>query len=261
MTRITDLQFKSLPIVQHADRLTAKTLDNHAHAVLVVPAKGDGLKSLPHGDVLAARLKRSDHQLDAPKPLKTVLPNRPGTEITLAGVAEDIGSFDLLTRARWLIAPHAGKDIKLAIAVVGLSPALTARVLEALVAAAAARQPLPNLKSKPGTKTAIAALHIYGHRRADGYARTLAEAGGNHLARALTVLPPNSLTPGVYRKHALELARRYRWKAAFYDVKKLARLKAGEDARALSNEGMAWSAFNTFIGADEQMALGEKYGS
>ena len=227
MTRITEIQFKSLPIVQHADRLTAKALDIYTNAVLVVPAKGDGLKSLPHGDVLAARLKRSDHKLDAAEPLKTVLPNRTGTEITLAGVAEDISSFDLLTRARRLIAPHAGKDMKLAIAVVGLSPALTTRVLEALVAAAAARQPLPSLKSKPGTKTAIAALHIYGHRCADGYARTLAEAGGNYLARALTVLPPNMLTPGIYRKRVEALARRHRWKATFYDVKKLARLKAG----------------------------------
>jgi 2-methylisocitrate lyase-like PEP mutase family enzyme len=41
----------------------------------------------------------------------------------------------------------------------------------------------------------------------------------------------------------------------------LTRLRAGEDARALSSEGMAWSEFNTFIGADEQMAIGEKYGS
>jgi len=41
----------------------------------------------------------------------------------------------------------------------------------------------------------------------------------------------------------------------------LTRLRAGDDARALSSEGMPWSEFNTFIGADEQMALSEKYGS
>ena len=41
----------------------------------------------------------------------------------------------------------------------------------------------------------------------------------------------------------------------------LSRLKAGEDARALSSEGMPWSEFNTFIGADEQMALSEQYAS
>jgi 2-methylisocitrate lyase-like PEP mutase family enzyme len=41
----------------------------------------------------------------------------------------------------------------------------------------------------------------------------------------------------------------------------LTRLRAGDDARALSSEGMPWSEFNTFIGADEQMALSEQYGA
>jgi 2-methylisocitrate lyase-like PEP mutase family enzyme len=41
----------------------------------------------------------------------------------------------------------------------------------------------------------------------------------------------------------------------------LARLRAGEDARTLSDEGLAWSAFNTLIGADEQMAISETYAS
>ncbi len=227
MLRITDLQVKLPKIVQHPDRLTAKQLESHTHLVAVVPAKGNVIASLPHGEVIAARLKRADHKPDSADPFATVLPNRAGTELTLAGVADDISQFDLLTLARRLIAPHASHATDIAVALTGLSPALAARVGEALVAAATARAALPNLKSKRENKKAIATLHIYGYRQADGYARTLAEARGNHLARALTVLPPNTLTPGVYRKQAMELARRHRWKATFYDVKKLARLKAG----------------------------------
>jgi 2-methylisocitrate lyase-like PEP mutase family enzyme len=41
----------------------------------------------------------------------------------------------------------------------------------------------------------------------------------------------------------------------------LTRLRDGGDVAQLSSEGMPWSVFNTFIGADEQMAIGEKYGS
>jgi leucyl aminopeptidase len=214
-------------IVQHAGRLTTSELDRHHHLVVVAPAKGKTLPSLPHGDVIAARIRRADHELDSDEPFTTVLPNKAGTELSLAGVAADIGAFDLLTLARRLIAPHAGTGADVAVTVAGLPPALTDRVCEALVAAAAARQPLPNLKSKPDKKKGVAALHIYGHRRADGYARTLAEARGNHLARALTVLPPNLLTPTLYRARVLKLARRHRWKATFYDTRKLGRLGAG----------------------------------
>ena len=118
MLRITDLQVKLPRIVQHPDRLTANKLDIHANLVMVVPAKAGAIASLPYGDVIAARLKRADHKPDSADPFATVLPNRAGTEVPLAGVAEDISHFDLLTLARRLIAPHTGNE--LAIAATGL---------------------------------------------------------------------------------------------------------------------------------------------
>jgi len=227
MTKNTEWRYTSPRIEQHTAALTEKALDIRSNVVMLLPAKSADLKSVPYGKVLATRLKRQDHRLDSAQPFSTGLPNRAGTQATLTGLADDISSYELLTRARRLVSPHAGQTDELTIAVYGLSPALAGRAIEALVAAVAARQPLPSLKSKPDKKAGLRTLGIYGHREPHGYARTLAEAKGNHLARALTVLPPNALTPALYRKRVAALARQYRWQTLFYDIKSLTRLKAG----------------------------------
>lgn len=52
-------------------------------------------------------------------------------------------------------------------------------------------------------------------------------AHGNTLARALTVLPPNQLTPGVYRQQLRVLARQQSWAMTEWGESRLARLGAG----------------------------------
>jgi leucyl aminopeptidase len=68
---------------------------------------------------------------------------------------------------------------------------------------------------------------VHGHRSADGYARQRAVAAGNLLCRELTVLPPNELYPGSYRKRVRELAKRHGWKHEEYDMKRLRKMGAG----------------------------------
>ena len=58
-------------------------------------------------------------------------------------------------------------------------------------------------------------------------AGTLAEAEGNALARWLTLLPANHLTPTEYRGYVKVLAQREGWKFEFLDEKKLKTLGAG----------------------------------
>ena len=96
-----------------------------------------------------------------------------------------------------------------------------------LAALLAADFPMPDYKSKPDKPTKLREIHIYGHESADGYARTIAEAKGNNLARYLTALPPNELTPGNYRRRIEKLAREYGWKTEFLDIKKLKARGAG----------------------------------
>jgi leucyl aminopeptidase len=61
----------------------------------------------------------------------------------------------------------------------------------------------------------------------DGFALLKAKAEGNLLARDLTILPPNELTPLNYRKRVQKLATAEGWKYAELDVKALKKMGAG----------------------------------
>jgi leucyl aminopeptidase len=85
---------------------------------------------------------------------------------------------------------------------------------------------LPERKKKSAA-TALNAIRLYGHEEPGGYARERAIAEANLLCRELTVLPPNELTPGAYRRRLRELARQSGWKHEEYDMKRLRRIGAG----------------------------------
>ncbi len=81
-------------------------------------------------------------------------------------------------------------------------------------------------KKKPGRK-ALAAIVLHGHKQADGFALLRAKAEGNLLTRELTMLPPNELTPGAYRKRVKKLAASEGWKHQEFDLKALRKMGAG----------------------------------
>jgi leucyl aminopeptidase len=216
-------------IAQHPGTLTAKALDSYTNAILLVPTGVKLARSVPGADELNRRLARAGHKLDSKTVFTVELPNAGGTRLTLAGFDPAWCAFDRLTLARKLVAPHlAPKARQLAIAVYGLDTATADVACEVVLAAAlAADFALPNFKSRPEPSRRLDAVHVHGHRNAQGYARTLAEARGNNLARYLTVLPPNELTPASYRKRVAALARSRHWRMRFLDVKKLKTLGAG----------------------------------
>ncbi|HSD96203.1 MAG TPA: leucyl aminopeptidase family protein [Sulfuricaulis sp.] len=216
-------------IKQESRGLSADALDIHSNAIILLPRQSSALKTLPYGDEMAQRLKRADYKLDAAKPFVTDLPNRAGTRIALAGIDPMGSAFELLTLARRLVAAHgAHKPERIAVACHELKPKDAERAVEALLAALlAAHFPMPDYKSKPDKPAKLREILIYGHAPAGGHARTIAEARGNNLARYLTALPPNELTPGNYRRRIEKLAREYGWKTEFLDIKKLKARGAG----------------------------------
>ena len=216
-------------IKQVRSTLPAKELDINSNVIVLLPARGAQLKSLPYGEEIAQRLKRAGHKLDGGKPFVTDLPNRNSTRAAIAGIDPDSSTFELLTLARHLVAAHsAQKPGVMAIACYGLEPQAARRACEALLAALlAANFAMPDFKSKPDKPAKLREVLIYGRDSAGGYARTIAEAKGNNLARYLTALPPNELTPGNYRRRIEKLARARGWKTEFLDVKKLKARGAG----------------------------------
>ncbi|RJQ48391.1 MAG: leucyl aminopeptidase family protein [Gammaproteobacteria bacterium] len=184
---------------------------------------------IPHGEVLKKRLLMLDEHDCSRTPFITDLPNEAGTHVALGAVDEAVSSFDLLTLARKLAqAQLARNPHTVTVALAGLSNALAARVAEALVSALlAASYRLPAFKSKKDKPGRLNSIEIHGLAGKENFARTVAEAAGNNLARHLTALPPNELTPTLYRQRIAALARVHGWRMEFLDIKKLKRLKAG----------------------------------
>jgi leucyl aminopeptidase len=84
--------------------------------------------------------------------------------------------------------------------------------------------PLPEYKRKSDHK-ALQRIYMVGAEVDTAQALALAE--GNSLTRTLTRLPPNHLTPALYRKQIAALAKEHGWEHAEYDESKLHRLGAG----------------------------------
>jgi leucyl aminopeptidase len=222
------MESKTIKVREDRHAMTARTVDNQSNVIVLLPAAFDDFDHLPYGALLMQRLRRAAHDLTSADPFVTELPNAAGTRVALTGLRDGIGAFELLTLARKLFAAHTPRPGKLAVGCFGLSPRAAEAACEALVAAtAAACFELPSYKSKQDKPKPLTELHLFGHQAAHGYARTLAEARGNNLARYLTALPPNELTPGAYRRRVEKLAREQGWKCRFHDLAKLRKLGAG----------------------------------
>ena len=222
------MQLDIARITQDGRTLGAKDADTGSHLVCLLAASFD-IARLPHGAVLKRRMKAVRHKLAADSPFHTILPNTQGTRISLLLVDPAQSTFELLTQARKTIAhQRCPAPATLTLACFGLDAQQAERASEALIAAAlAADFAMPDFKSKREPATRLKQIHIYGHKSGHGYARPLAEARGNNLARFLTALPPNELTPGSYRQRVVKLAREYGWKSEFLDSRKLKARGAG----------------------------------
>ena len=208
----------------HENQATETEFDKSRHAIIVIPEKK--WPSFPYQSVLKKRRERQGNGDDI---LVTDLPNNTSTCVSLTSINPEQTTYELLGLARQLIAPHmklAPKAVSLHL--VGLEQAQGRSVAEALLAALlAASAELPSYKSTRTDKPSLARVHCYGLPGKLDLNEIEATAAGNNLARALTMLPPNTLTPKHYRQRLLELAKENKWTAKFHDVATLRRLKAG----------------------------------
>lgn len=223
------MQTQTPKIKWDAARLTEKTLDSEQHLIVLTSRDNDSLDEFPYGETLRERFHRASRNLKDIDSFVTDLPNKRGTRITLAGIKVEASAFDLLTLGRQLAsALRSDRAQRIRIATTGLAARDADRAIEALVSALlAGALSLPSFKSKPKPATPLKEIILPAARKPAWLDRTIAEAHGNHLARSLTSLPPNELTPTTYRKRVEKLAREHGWATRFYDLKKLRALGAG----------------------------------
>lgn len=85
---------------------------------------------------------------------------------------------------------------------------------------------LPVRKKIPLQKS-ISKIFLHGYQDNENFTSQRAVAEGNLLARGLTILPANELTPKAYRKQIKKLAENEGWKYEEFDFHKLKEMGAG----------------------------------
>ncbi|HEY3644691.1 MAG TPA: leucyl aminopeptidase family protein [Gammaproteobacteria bacterium] len=177
-----------------------------------------------HSETLKKRLPAGKKTLS---PTRLDLPN--GTVAVLATVKTAASAFDLLTLARRCVKKaREAQVVTVGLLLPGVDEAARAPLLDAVVSAVAASNfDPPSFKAEREQARHIESLTLFDGKQKLDFSRRLAEAEGNALARWLTLLPPNHLTPTEYRGYVQALAKREGWKFKFLDEKKLAEVGAG----------------------------------
>lgn len=204
----------------------ARDLARARHLLVIAPA-GTASSALPLGDILAKTLSRRRKKMAdlAKAPVSASTPEG----ALVVWVTPDLkksgfGQHALLRQAlEPLLAEHPDT---LTVVVAGAAPARRALAERAAYVAWVNGIVLPQRKKQSDAKP-LKTVELWGHVSADGFAQARAAAAGNVLCRELTVLPPNELTPAVYRKKIAALARQYRWSREEFGFDRLRRMGAG----------------------------------
>jgi leucyl aminopeptidase len=222
---------EKIKINQHTKTPSAARLDAFPVAICILPEKPGAAEwaQLPAADILKPRfqqLRRRDRHANR---LVTDLSGKAAPHVVVQTLDPAAATFELLTQCRELAAAVRSRDpAAVLLQIAGFDPAVTARLLEIVITALlAAVCPLPSFKSEPDKPAALARIDIYGLEEPVDLSQLQAETIGNHLARWLSILPGNELTPGHYRKLISTLAKAEGWEMSFLNTRTLARRHAG----------------------------------
>ena len=201
--------------------------DGHVLCILPSVEFAVDARRYPLADTLAARLRRRNLE---PKDLANKpVPAELGNGAQVVWVAIDVNStpIEQLTCLRNAVRILLDeRPLHLDIAVYGRDSERRIYAELAVYAAAVNAVDLPTFKKREA-RHPLASLAVHGYVDETGFAATLAKAEGNLLARSLTVLPPNELTPTRYREQIRLLAQDHGWQIEEYDFATLREMGAG----------------------------------
>jgi leucyl aminopeptidase len=215
----------SIQLQQFVTLADEKTLEKSTHILFVMPAGKPA--NLPFGRALEAKLKRSRAKYaDLLKSAQTLdLPNGACSAWVAIDAAKNTFQRHLMLRKA--IKPLLDEyPEQLTIAVFGdqVFRQLVAR--DVYYVSLVNAQSLPTRKTKKEKHKALKIISLLG-ARLDDADRINSQVAGNTLTRTLTMLPPNDLTPSIYRDKIAKLAKANGWQHEEYDMKKLQKMGAG----------------------------------
>jgi leucyl aminopeptidase len=197
------------------------------HLLVLAPMGKTLPKNLPHGDLLAAVLKR--RVMKADELAKSPISANDGSGLLVAWAMLDYSKDAFaqqvqVRKAMQLLLEEKPKAV--GIVVLG-DEAQRKRAAELAVYAAWVNGALLPVHKKKDERKPLQKIWLYGYADKKMFDGLKAMAAGNLLCRELTVLPPNELTPGMYRARVQKLAQENGWKHEEFDLKKLRKMGAG----------------------------------
>ncbi len=215
----------SLKLTQNAEIASENTLFSEKHILIVLDCQVK--KDFPFAAALQNKLKRSQSEFKdlLKKPLGLDLPN--GSLVSFIVLDKKRSMFQKHSLLRQALKPLLDESpTSLAICVLGDDEVKEANACAAYYVATVNAAELPSHKSKKQT-TFLKAISIHGFKAVHDYGNVNARVAGNSLCRQLTMLPPNALTPSIYREKIANLVKQYGWKSEVFDMKALEKMGAG----------------------------------
>jgi leucyl aminopeptidase len=219
----------STKITQNPAAIGDGAVEKTSHLLVVLPAAKDlkGIPTFPGKAILDGFLTRRGMKAAelAKTPISGDLPHGGlAAWVMLDDKKTTFEQHTIMRKALQLLLAEHPKA--LSIAVCGDDTQRRAAAETAVYVALLNGGKLPARKKKDEHKP-LRALALHGYEAADSFAALRARAAGNWLARELTVLPANELTPTLYRNRIRALAEDYGWQHEEYDMKRLRNLGAG----------------------------------
>ncbi len=196
-----------------------------SHLLVLCPKAKILPGDMPHAALLTSILVRRDMKISELAKSPVAANTADGSLIAWAMLDFSKAIFSQqvqLRKAVQLLLEEHPKQI--AIVVLGDAAQLTAEL--ALYVAWVNGATLPVHKKKNENKP-LKSILLTGFEDEKAFEPVRAKAAGNLLCRSLTVLPPNELTPALYRKHIQKLSGENDWRYEEYDMKALRKMAAG----------------------------------
>jgi leucyl aminopeptidase len=196
-----------------------------SHQLILFPKAKTLPKDIAHGDLLASVLKRRDMKADELAKTPVAANAADGVLVAWAMMDDKKDTFAqqvVVRKALQLLLEEQPRV--LGIAVMGATAQRAAEL--AVYGAWVNGAPLPLHKSKDERKP-LQKIALAGSVDKKPFDALRAQAEGNLLCRELTILPPNELTPGMYRERVKKLAKENGWKHEEFDMKALRKMGAG----------------------------------
>ncbi|MEZ0231847.1 MAG: leucyl aminopeptidase family protein [Methylophilaceae bacterium] len=222
------LELKPVQLKQSPLPADEQSIKSAAHILFVLPATRPA--DLPFAEVLDAKLKRTQGKYS--ELVKShVFAELPDGKVASWLVLDDKASaFKRHTQLRKALKPlFEEKPQALTMLVYGNESFRKKAAQDAFYVAAVNANALPNSKSDKNNKKTrhLKLIELHGFADPSGFADIQAIVAGNSLARQLSILPPNELTPAIYREKIVKMAKNSGWQYEEYDFKRLRKMGAG----------------------------------